>query len=74
VRDWWCDPETGEATRNATVAWTGKNAAAEAQGMALRLYKFTWENPLADATIESIDLVSANSNSSPFVVAITAEP
>jgi tetratricopeptide (TPR) repeat protein len=74
VRDWWCEPEPSEPTQRATVAWTGKNAAAQAEGMALRLYKFTWENPLAEAMIESIDLVSANSNSSPFLVAITAEP
>jgi hypothetical protein len=73
VRDWSCEPDLGEPTARATVAWTGTNAAAQAQGMALRLYKFTWENPVADSIIESIDLVSDNSNSSPFLLAITAD-
>jgi len=74
VRDWRFDPAVQEVTTNAVVAWTGENAAVRAQGKALRLYKFTWENPKPDLLIESIDFVSRNTQSSPFLIAITAEP
>jgi hypothetical protein len=73
VRDWWFDPKLDEPTKGAVVAWTGKNAATETRGQAVRLYRFTWENPRADAAIESLDLVSENSNSSPFLIALTVE-
>jgi len=74
VRDWWFNPNLSEPTKDAVVAWTGKNPAVKAAGQSLRLYKFTWDNPSPDSVIESIDLVSANSNSSPFLLALTAEP
>ena len=74
VSDWWFDSRLEEATANAVVAWTGNNAAARAQHKTLRLYKYTWENPKPDSLIESIDFVSLNTQSSPFLIAITAEP
>ena len=73
VRDWWFNPKLEETTKNAVVAWTGSNPAVRDRGQALRLYKFTWENPWPDTAIESLDLVSENSNSSPFLIALTVE-
>jgi WD40 repeat protein/serine/threonine protein kinase/tetratricopeptide (TPR) repeat protein len=73
VRDCWFNPNLDEPTKNAVVAWTGKNAGTEGQGVTLRLYRFTWENPRADSAIESLDFLSENSNSSPFLVALTVE-
>jgi hypothetical protein len=74
VRDWWFDSALEEPTAHAVVAWTGKNAAARSQNMSLRLYKYTWENPRSEVVIETIDLISANSRSSPFVLSVTVEP
>jgi WD40 repeat protein len=74
VRDWWFDPNAEEPTAHAVPAWTGKDAAVEKAKQMLRLYKFTWENPRADSAIKSIDFESLNSNSSLFLIAITAEP
>jgi hypothetical protein len=73
VRDWWFDPKADEPTKDAVVAWTGSNPAARNRGQALRLYKFTWQNPRPDSAIESLDFVSENSNSSPFLIALTVE-
>jgi eukaryotic-like serine/threonine-protein kinase len=73
VRDWGFDPTLGEPTGHAVVAWTGKNATARGEGIALRLYRFAWNNPMTDSTIESIDFASKNSTSSPFLIAISAE-
>jgi hypothetical protein len=39
----------------------------------LRLYKTTWDNPLADLEIISIDFVSNMAAPAPFLIAITAE-
>jgi tetratricopeptide (TPR) repeat protein len=73
VRDWWSNPKLDEPTKDAVVAWTGSNPAVRDRGQALRLYKFTWKNPRPDSAIESLDLVSENSNSSPFLIALTVE-
>ncbi|HEY9172533.1 MAG TPA: protein kinase [Verrucomicrobiae bacterium] len=74
VRDWWHDLTSEEITPEAQVAWTGKNDAVRNSGTVLKLYKFTWTNPTPDSAVERIDFVSANTQSSPFLIAITAEP
>jgi hypothetical protein len=74
LSDWWFKPGSDEQFQHAVVAWAGKNAATEKNRLSLRLFKFTWQNPLTNCAVESIDFVSVNSNSSPFLVAITAEP
>jgi hypothetical protein len=42
--------------------------------MKTRLIQFTWNNPLPDVAITSIDFVSCLTTSSPMLVAITVEP
>ncbi len=74
IRDWWFDPQSAETTANAVVAWTGKIVTLKKLDQVVRLYKFTWENPKPDLLIESSDFVSLNTQSSPFLIAITAEP
>jgi eukaryotic-like serine/threonine-protein kinase len=71
VRDWWVYPSSNEPTASAVVAWSGKTATTRRLDQPLRLYKFTWENPKPDSLIESIDFVSLNTQSSPFLIAIT---
>jgi hypothetical protein len=39
----------------------------------VRLFQTSWENPLPEVEVESIDLVSAMSFDSAFLVAITVE-
>lgn len=74
VRDWWFYPDEPLKASKSVVAWTGKNKATVAQGMSIRLFKSTWENPSPKAEIKSIDFVSAMTACAPFLVGITAEP
>jgi WD40 repeat protein len=74
VRDWWHDPALEESTPEAVEAWTGKNDAIRTARTVLKLYKFTWNNPTQDCVVETIDFVSLNTQSSPFLLAITVEP
>jgi hypothetical protein len=59
--------------QRAVNAWTGTNAGTLARGYALQLFKSTWENPLPEQEIETIEFVSALSRCAPFLIAITVE-
>ena len=39
-----------------------------------RLYKSSWDNPISDVPVKSIDYVSTMSRAAPYLVAITIEP
>jgi hypothetical protein len=54
------------------IAWVGGNIATEFR-RPMGLFRTSWENPLPDVTITSIDYVSAMGQAAPFLVAITAE-
>jgi hypothetical protein len=54
--------------KGSIVAWTGTNSLGR-----VRLFQTSWENPLPEVEVESIDLVSAMSFDSAFLVAITVE-
>ena len=82
VRDWWVSRDGGGVTPEARVAWEGTNPAATDDrrdrpvgepGKELRLFVATWENPRPDVEVTSLDLVSRETQSAPFVVAITVE-
>ena len=68
VRDWNTGSDQGQATPKATTAWTGAGGNG-----AIRLFQRIYENPRPDAEVATIDLISANANAAPFVVAITVE-
>ena len=70
--DWWVNPAEGHVTK-AEEVWYGANTATRSRGMQTRLIKFTWENPLPDVEITTIDFVSTLTNSAPMLVAITVE-
>jgi hypothetical protein len=55
------------------VVWRGTNETSRAAGATLQLHLWTWENPAPEDTIETLDIVSANTGASLFIVAITAE-
>jgi hypothetical protein len=54
--------------KGSTVAWSGTNSLGQ-----VRLYQTSWENPLPQVEVESIDLVSAMPFYPSFLVAITVE-
>jgi WD40 repeat protein/serine/threonine protein kinase len=57
----------------AVVAWSGTNHDARRENTSIWLYRRTWENPLPDLVLESVDIVSTAAGVSPIVVAITVE-
>jgi hypothetical protein len=74
IADWWVDPSHPVEPVEAKVAWTGLNEAATAYGKSLRLYQFTWQNPLNEIQVISIGLISHATLAAPFLIAITIEP
>jgi hypothetical protein len=73
VRDWWAAPGDAKELKSATVAWSGSNAATEAAGRSLRLYKRTYANPKPNLQIETLDFISTQADAAPFLIAITVE-
>ncbi len=73
VRDWWVSSSEPKDAKSAAIVWTGSNPAADAMGTSLRLFKRTYDNPKPDLEIESLDFVSALSDSAPFLIAATVE-
>lgn len=73
VRDWWAYPQMAKETKRATVAWSGKNKATQANGLGLQLFRRPWDNPRPDVLIESVDFSACKAGSIPFLIAITAE-
>jgi hypothetical protein len=71
IADWFSQPN--EANQKFVVAWTGTNESSRAQGRTIRLFKSTWENPIPEVTVNSIDFISSHEGAAPFLVAITAE-
>ncbi len=75
VREWWWRPENADelASDRSRVVWTGSNPVAREKGYSLRLYLTTIENPKPHELVNSLDYVSAMSESAPFLIAITVE-
>jgi hypothetical protein len=72
VVDWWVRPEDRLPTE-AEEVWRGSNPATRSMGFATHLIKYTWENPLPEVEISTIDFVSDLIEAGPFLVAITVE-
>ena len=77
VRDWWGNPKQAPTSKDSELAWSGTNPAVKKYGGAqpgsLRIYKTTFQNPVPESTITSIDYVSTMRNSSPFLIGLTLE-
>jgi hypothetical protein len=73
ARDWWASTGEPKEAKSATIAWSGSSPAADAAGTSLRLFKRTYDNPKPDLLIETVDLVSSQADSAPFLVALTTE-
>ncbi len=71
----WHYPNQPVHAPNCVMAWEGTNDAVRARrpGMSVRIFKSSWENPLPDLEITTIDYVSKKAASTPFLIAITAD-
>lgn len=68
ISSWLWDAETGIASIDQEVAWSGSTRA----GNDVLLQMLRWANPDPQIPIESIELASAGGRASPAVFAITA--
>ncbi len=59
VEDWWFHPANSVIPPNTQVAWEGTNKRVEELGLSLKLYLYTWVNPLPQIKITSLDLISS---------------
>ncbi len=66
MMNWWFAPVP---MTGAKLAWQGKNEVH----MPICLYLMEWINPRPQVEVETMDFLSANSGSTPFVVGVTAE-
>jgi hypothetical protein len=72
VTDWWVGPNTKLPTE-AREVWRGSNPSTRHIGSHTHLLQYTWENPLPQEEIRTIDFVSNLTEAWPFLVAITIE-
>jgi hypothetical protein len=73
VRDWWKSRSERPLPEGMVVAWEGPNAKSQRTGQTVRLFLSTWDNPLPDVELKSIDFVSLRAMAAPFLVAVTLE-
>jgi len=73
IMDWWLRPEDKPPTE-AKEVWQGQNPSTRnAGGYVTHLINYTWDNPLSDVEISTIDFVSDVIAAAPFLLAITVE-
>ena len=73
VRDWThLSPEDGQVER-AVVAWTGTNQLNTWNRGFQQLFRLSLQNPRPEVEVESLDFVSAMTDSAPFLIALTVE-
>ncbi len=70
ILDWWVKPDGGQLSE-AVVVWRGSNPATRSMGLMTHLINYTWENPLPEVEISTIDFISDLIEAGPFLVAIT---
>ncbi len=74
VRNWYEDryeKKKALADPNSSMAWSGSDD--DSGSSSIRLYKTTFENPLPAEVIQSVDVVSLFSHSTPIIVALTLQ-
>ncbi len=72
VRDWWT-PTPQADVPSSEIAWSGSNGATARLDRTVQLYHMDWQNPRPNIEIAAIDFRSADSDSAPFLIAITSE-
>lgn len=69
VDDWLTGPQPEQPLIRTEVAWKGSTP----EGSFCRLYSRDWQNPEPNNAIESLDFVSTDTGSAPFLIAVTAD-
>jgi hypothetical protein len=72
IMDWWVRPED-KPPAEAEEVWRGQNPSTRSYGFMTHLIKYTWDNPLPEVEITTIDFVSDLIEAGPFLVAITVD-
>ncbi len=70
VRDWFSNPGTQSLDTNTVVAWSVK-PARDADNKTL--FRTSWDNPLPEVELKSIDFMSSMADPAPFLIAISVE-
>ena len=71
VEDWWFHLQNSIFPAKAKLAWQGSNARVEDLGFVLKIYRYTWVNPLPEVEITSIDLISSMNDTGYMLYGIT---
>lgn len=71
VEDWWFHPENSIFPEKTKLAWKGSNARVEELGFVLKIYRYTWANPMPTVEISSIDLISSMNDTGYMLYGIT---
>jgi len=71
VEDWWFNPEKSIFPSNTELAWEGSNKRVQDLGLVLKLYRYTWVNPVPDVEITAIDLISSMNDTGYMLYGIT---
>jgi hypothetical protein len=71
VEDWWFHLENSIFPAKAKLAWEGSNARVKDLGFILKIYRYTWVNPLPEVEILSIDLISSMNDTGYMLYGIT---
>ena len=58
VEDWWFHLQNSIFPVKAQLAWEGSNARVKDLEFVLKIYRYTWVNPMPELEIASIDLIS----------------
>jgi len=71
VEDWWFMQGKSIIPTNAQLAWEGSNKRVKDMGVVLKLYHYTWENPLPEVEITMVDLISSMNDTGYMLYGIT---
>jgi len=71
VEDWWFNLEKSVFPSEAKLAWEGTNNRVKDLGCVLKLYQYTWKNPMPNVEIMSIDVISAMNDTGYMLYGIT---
>ncbi|MDA1275125.1 MAG: AAA-like domain-containing protein [Verrucomicrobia bacterium] len=72
VWNWWATPHPNVVEKGGTLAWSEEKSDIRVDKIHM-VFKSTWDNPLPDVPIESIDFDSALTDAAPFLIAITVD-
>jgi len=73
VRTLWQSRPEPPPDAGSQIAWRGKNQVSPKNKARLHIYQSTFQNPLPDVTVESIDYVSTLTTCAPFLLALSIE-